>query len=112
LTLLKYYEALYGVAFTIKKEDVLLRDIVPTQSQTRKRQVETIVELLVPVSCVEYEGKFYILDGHARSLRAMQMGLNSIEAMILSPGTRIDFGIVKTAREMNLSNLRDIKIVE
>jgi len=111
-TLLKYYEALYSVYFKLRKEEVPLRDLVPTQPQTRKKQIDSIKELLVPIVCVRHQGKFYILDGHARSLHAKQLGLESVQAMILSPEEEIDFGIVRTAREMKLTKLEDIEIVE
>jgi len=112
LTLLKYYEALYDISFSLRKEDVPLGNLVPTQLQTSKKQIDSIRELLVPIVCVKQQGKFYILDGHARSLRAKQLGLKSVDAIILSPKTNINFGIVETARKMNLKNLEGIKIVE
>jgi len=52
----------------------------------------------------------HALHGHARSLRAKQLGSKSIEAVILSPDGQVDFGIVKVAREMSLKSLDDIKI--
>jgi len=52
------------------------------------------------------------LDGHARSLRAKELGLKSIQAIILSPEVKIDFGIVKSVIEMKLESLEDIQIVE
>jgi len=62
------------------------------------------------LSSSESIDRYYILDGHARSLRAGQLGLKSINAMILSPRTLIDFEVVRTAREMDLKNLKDIVI--
>ena len=112
LTLLKYYEALYKMSFSLKKEDVPLKDLVPTQPQAMKERITSIKELLVPIVCIKQHGKSYILDGHARSLRAKQLGLKSVDAIILSPETNINFGIVETARKMHLKNLEDIKIVE
>jgi len=112
LTLLKYYEALYSISFNLRKEKAPLMDLIPTQPQIRKEQIDLIKELLVPIVCIKHQGKFYILDGHARSLRAMQLGLESVQAIILFPEVEIDFGIIKAAREMNLENLGDIKIVD
>ena len=112
LTLLKYYEALYHVSFNFRMRDVPLNSLVPTQPQTRKKQIASIKRLLVPIVCIEYQDRFYILDGHARSLRAKQLELNSIEAIVLSPEIKIDFGIVMTAREMGLKCLEDIEIID
>jgi len=112
LTILKYYEALYDISFHLRKEQVRLKDLVPTQSQIRSEQIDAIKELLVPIACVKYEGLFYILDGHARSLRAKQLGLESIKAIILLPEVNIDFGIVKAVKEMNIRSLEDIQVVK
>lgn len=112
LTILKYYEALYDIFFYLRKEQVRLEDLVPTQSQIRRERIDSIKELLVPIACVKYEGRFYILDGHARSLRAKELGLGSVQAMILSPEVNIDFGIIKVVKEMNIRSLEDIQIVK
>jgi IMP dehydrogenase len=96
----------------MRKDKICLRDLVPTQSQVGKAQVDAIKTLLVPVVCVRYKGKYYVLDGHARSLRALQMGLESVDAMVLFPETPIDYGVAKTAKEMNLKSLKDIKTVD
>jgi hypothetical protein len=112
LTILKYYEALYNISFHLKKEQVRLKDLVPTQSQIRRERVDSIKELLVPIACVKHEGRFYILDGHARSLRAKESGLEFVQAIILSPEVGIDFGIVKAVKEMNIRSLDDIQVVK
>lgn len=112
LTLLKYYEALYDMSFTLRKDEVPLRDLVPTQPQTRRSQIDSIIEISVPIVCVKHGGKYFILDGHARSLRAKQLGLDFIEVIVLSPSKEMDFGIVKTAKELNLGSLEDVKVAE
>lgn len=112
LSALKHYEAIYCAPFYMRKEQIRLRDLVPTQSQVGKAQVDAIKTLLVPIVCVRHQGKYYVLDGHARSLRALQLGLESVDAMILFPETPIDYGVAKTAKEMNLKSLKDIKTVD
>jgi hypothetical protein len=100
------------VPFYLRKESLGLKDLVPTQSHVGKSQIDGIKKLLVPIVCICYGDKFYILDGHARSLRAKELGLDSIEAMILVSRVKIDFGIVKTAEAMELRQLEDVKILE
>jgi IMP dehydrogenase len=112
LNILKQYEVLYRMHFYMEKKQVFLRDVSPTQPQVLREQVDRINRLLVPVACVEYGGRYYVLDGHARCLRAEQLGLKSVEAIVLSPQTRVDFGIVKTAREMKLESLEDVTVTE
>jgi IMP dehydrogenase len=111
LGIMKHYEAIYHVPFNLKKEQVRLEDLVPTQPQVIKAQIDSIREPLVPIACIEHQGKYYILDGHARSLRAKQLGLDSTEAMVLLPPVKMDFGIIKTAKETNLRTLEDIRIL-
>jgi hypothetical protein len=112
LFVLEHYEAIYHIPFYLTREQVNLRDLVPTQPQVGKAQVDAIKELLVPIVCVHDEGKYYILDGHARSLRAKQLGLDSIDAMILVPRVQMCFGIVQTAADMNLWHIEDVRIIE
>jgi len=112
LSILKHYEAIYCVPFYVRKEQVRLTDLVATQSQVGKAQVNAIERLLVPIVCVRYHGKYYILDGHARTVRAEQLGMEFIPAMILYPENPIDYGIVKTAREMGLKGIEDVKITD
>jgi len=110
LTLLKYYEAIYNVFFRLKEEEVELNLLVPTQPYVTRSQVDLIEELLVPIACVQQQGRFYILDGHARSLHAKETGLKTIHSMVLEPQVEVDFGIVRTTKRMNLSGLEDIKV--
>ncbi|MDQ1280591.1 MAG: hypothetical protein QG670_1854 [Thermoproteota archaeon] len=70
LTVMKYYEALYRCYFTLRQETVSLGNLVPTQSIVKKAQIDLITEILVPILCIIYKDKYYILDGHSRSLRA------------------------------------------
>ena len=112
LFVLEHYEAIYHIPFYLRKEQIDLKDLVPTQPHVGKAQIDAIKELLVPIVCVHDEGKYYILDGHARSLRAKQSGLNSIEAMVLVPKVQMCFGIVQTAADMNLWHIEDVKVTE
>jgi hypothetical protein len=112
LNILKHYEVLYHVHFYVKKKQVSLRNVSPTQPEVLKGQIDGIDRILVPVACLEQEKRYYVLDGHARCLRARQLGLKSIQAMVLFPQMHVDFGIVKTAKEMKLESLDDICIMK
>jgi IMP dehydrogenase len=96
---------MYGIPFFMSVERVFLKDLVATQAYVGRAQVEAIKKLLVPIVCVEYKERFYILDGHARAYKAKQMGLKWVKATILIPAVPLEFGIVKTAREMGIKNL-------
>jgi IMP dehydrogenase len=111
LSILKHYEAMYAIPFFMSVERVFLKDLVATQAYVGRTQVEAIKKLLVPIVCVEYRERFYILDGHARAYKAKQMGLKWIRATVLMPAAPIDFGIVKTAEELDLRNL-DLEVID
>jgi hypothetical protein len=110
LNILKQYEALYHMHFYMWEEQVRLKDLSPTQPEVLKTQVDGISKLLVPIACIKQDNRYYVLDGHARCLRAKQLGMNSIQSIVLSPNMHVDFGIVKTAKEMRLENLDDITV--
>jgi hypothetical protein len=112
LFVVEHYEAIYNMPFRLGRERIRLEDLVPTQSHVGKAQIDAIKQLLVPIVCIHDGEKYHILDGHARSLRARELGLDSIEAMVLLPTVKIKFGIVKTADAMGLRRLDDVKIME
>jgi hypothetical protein len=112
LKILKQYEALYHMHFYMRREKILLKNLSPTEPELLKSQIQAISKLLVPIACVKHEDRYYVLDGHARCLRAKQLGLKSIEAILLFPQIPVHFGIVKTAKEMGLCRLEDIQVKE
>lgn len=112
LTIMKHYEAMYDIPFYLEKETIPLKELLPTQPQVLKSQIKAIKTLLVPIACVRYEGNFYVVDGHARSLRAKELGLDTVEAIVICPRVRVDFGIVNTAKEMELSSFDNIQIID
>ena len=85
---------------------------MPTQPQVERRQILSIKRLLAPIVCIEHEGRYYILDGHARTLRAREMEMNSIRAIILTPKSRVEYGIVKTVKSIGLESIVDLKVIE
>ncbi|MEM3745040.1 MAG: ParB N-terminal domain-containing protein [Candidatus Bathyarchaeia archaeon] len=112
ITLLKYYEAIYDVPFYMIVENVPLDKIVPTQPQISRKQLMAIERLLVPIVCIKHEGKYYVLDGHARVLKARKMGLEAIRAVLLIPKKDVEYGIVKTVNRLGLKGIDDVKICE
>jgi len=111
ITLLRYYEAIYGIPFYMRVESVPIESLVPTQPQVSMRQIASINRLLVPIICVKHNEKYYILDGHARTLKARGMGLNSIRAVVLTPGGRVEYGVIRTSERMGLRSIDDIRVI-
>ncbi len=111
IILLKYYEKIYDTPFYFKIKRLSLDELVPTQPQVERRQILSIKRLLVPIVCIEHEGRYYILDGHARTLRAREMEMNSIRAIILTPKSGVEYGIVKTVKNLGLESIDNLKII-
>jgi len=112
ITLLKYYEAIYNLPFYMVVENVPLDKLVPTQPQVSIEQIKAIERLLVPIVCIKHDGKYYILDGHARALKARGLGLKTIRAILLTPKKDIEYGIVKTIDKFGLKGIDDIRVWE
>jgi hypothetical protein len=112
LNILKHYEVLYHTHFYMKRKQVSLGKVCPTQPEVLKDQIDGISKVQVPIACIEHDKRYYVLDGHARCLRAQQLGLKSIQAMVLLPQIQVAFGIIKTAKEMKLESLQDITIMK
>lgn len=112
LKLLQYYEKLYGIPFTIREAYVPLNRLIPTQPTVNSSSVLGVRTVEVPITCLEAEGHYPILDGHARALAAKRDGLSSIHAVVLVPSRPIRFRITATAERMGLETLGDIRMLE
>jgi hypothetical protein len=112
LSIVKHYEAIYNMPFRLHETNVNLEDLVPTQTRVERAQIEAITKVQVPIVCVHQKEKYYVVDGHARSLRAKELHLKSIKAMVLMPPQKIEFGIVKTTDETGLRSFEDVTIIE
>jgi hypothetical protein len=76
--------------FYMKEKQVAPEDLSPTQREELERQIDGIDKLLVPIACIKYNDKFYVLDGHARCTRAKHLGLKSIQAAVLLSQANVD----------------------
>lgn len=63
LIILKHYEAMYNIFFYLSKIQVCWRDLVPIESEMKRKQIDEIKEVLVPIVCIQCQGRYYILDG-------------------------------------------------
>jgi IMP dehydrogenase len=112
LKLLQYYEKLYGIPFTLREAYVPLRQLIPTQPMVNSSSVLGVRTVEVPITCLEVDGHYPILDGHARALAAKRDGLSSINAIVLVPRRPVHFRITTTAERMGLKTLEDLRILD
>ena len=112
LTLLRYYERLYGIPFTLREAYLPLTQLVPTQTTVSLSRVRGVRTIKVPIACLETDDTYSILDGHARAVAARKEGSPSIHSMILMASRPTRFGIVATAERIGLKTLEDIRITD
>jgi len=112
LTLLHYYERLYGIPFNLREAYVPLTQLMPTQATVNSARIIGVQGIRVPIACLEIDDRYPILDGHARALAARRDGRSTIHAMVLVPSRPVSFGIVVTAEKMGLKELDDVRVLK
>lgn len=108
---------LHNVNPTLTKEIVSVDSLLPTQSKIYEDELEgRIYEikkgLAEPIIVVRKPGKLILVDGHHRAVAAKRMGIKELDAYIIEIGADIELGLEKTAREMNLHTLDDVKVLD
>ena len=112
----EYYRRIYGKSVLVKYGRVYTDELVPTQPFIEKSKVRTLMkerEFTNPIVVLEFGGKYYIVDGHARAYIAHIRGKESIEAVVLKTKhiPELAPGTVKTAKLLALKSIRNIKIL-
>jgi len=111
LKLLKYYEKIHKVTFQMKTLNIPMEELVPTQPVIEKERLYPLREPRVPIACLESGEKYYILDGHVRSLSARLLGEGTVSAIVLWSKEIKTFGVEKSSRGLGLTSLGDIRIL-
>jgi len=111
LKLLKYYEKIYKVPFQMRQLNIRIDELVPTQPVIEEERLYPLREPSVPIACLESGGRYYILDGHVRSLSARLLGQSTISAIILWSKEINRFGVEKNSESLGLTSLGDIRIL-
>ena len=111
LKLLKYYEKIYKARFQMKPLSIPIEELVPTQPVIEKERLYPLREPRVPIACLESSGRYYILDGHVRSLSARLLGQETVSAIILWSKEIRRFGVEKNSESLGLTSLRDVQIL-
>ena len=52
------------------------------------------------------------MDGHHRVLAARDMGVRQFQAFVLEPDREVELGMERSAEEMGIRTLDDVKIIE
>lgn len=108
---------LHDISPTMSREIVSVDSLLPTQSKIYEdelegRMYEIRKGLAEPIIAVRKPGKLILVDGHHRAVAAKRLGIKELDAYIIDIGADIELGLEKTAREMNLKTLDDVKVLD
>ncbi|NOZ76818.1 MAG: CBS domain-containing protein [Euryarchaeota archaeon] len=110
-------ESLYGIRTIVRMGTVRIDDLIPTQGKVmpdefRGREYEIKRGLAEPIVVIKTGERLVLVDGHHRTLAARSLGLEEINAYIIVLSRDIELGLERTARQMGLHTIDDIKIVK
>jgi CBS domain-containing protein len=110
----------YQLAFSSRRGLVPIATLSPTQwkvfeDELEGRRYELERGFAEPVLVVQKGDRWILVDGHHRALAAQEMGLQQLQAFILTCDKPLEFaqmetGFERVAKEHNLHSLSDIRI--
>ncbi len=119
-TLRKLLNERYGFTFSLHRGLVPIPNLRPTQwkvyeDELEGRRYELERGFAEPVLAIQKGDSFILVDGHHRALAAREMGLQQLQAFILSCDSPEDFakveiGLERIAKDHHLNGLADIEV--
>lgn len=119
-TLRKLLSERYHLPFTYRRGLVPIASLRPTQwkvyeDELEGRRYELERGFAEPVLVVQKGADWILVDGHHRALAAREMGLQNLQAFVLSSEkpeefAALEIGLERAAREHHLKRLEDIEI--
>ena len=108
-------QTLYGVGSTLKREMVPVSAVHPTQSAVHQdeldgRMYELQKRLAEPVIVVSTGDRLILVDGHHRAVAAQKLGVEMLDAYVVTLERDMELGLEKTARSMGIYTLADVKV--
>jgi len=108
---------LHDVDPKLNREIVSVNNLLPTQSKIYEdelegRMYEIKKGLAEPIIVVRRPGKLILVDGHHRAVAAKRLGIKELDAYVIDISEDVELGLEKTAREMNLKTLDDVKVLD
>ena len=112
----EYYRKIYGGKILVKYCKVPLKDVIPTQPYIEKAKLQALVGerfFRNPIVTLEFRGKYYIIDGHARAYIAFMKNISELYSVVLrlQKVSEEDIGIVRTSKMLGLRSLSDVKVL-
>lgn len=110
-------EDVHDVTVSVSRGEVLLSELQPTQDRVFQdelsgRQYELEHNIAEPIVVIDNEGERVLVDGHHRCMAAREIGLETLDAFILSLSDSVRLGMVQSAKSQSVAGLADVKIDE
>ena len=108
---------LHDIEPALVRESVPIGELLPTQSKIYQDELEgRIYEikkgLAEPLIVVRRPGRLILVDGHHRAIAAKRIGIKELDAYIIEIDEDIELGLERTAREMKLKTLDDVRVLD
>ncbi|MCC6027423.1 MAG: CBS domain-containing protein [Archaeoglobales archaeon] len=113
----KTIERVHGVRVEVQRGKVEVSKLIPTQSKVyadelRGRIHEIKRGLAEPIIVIKKDSRFLLVDGHHRAVAAMKLGIEELDAYIISVNGDFELGIEKMAKKKGLNSLKDVEVIE
>ncbi len=112
-----FLEAKHGISIMVRRRIVPVEALRPTQKEVyadellgRKEEIRR--GLVEPIIVIQKNDHYLLVDGHHRALASKQMGVKQFSAFVLEPSRDVELGMERSAEEMGLRTLDDVKIIE
>ena len=115
--LMETIEAVHGVTASQERRVVALADLTPTQTKVygdelEGRMYEIERGLAEPLVVIDNAGDLLLADGHHRTTAGNELGIEEMEAYVITVEQPVELEMEKTAIEEDLDSIDDITIVD
>ncbi|HIH37165.1 MAG TPA: CBS domain-containing protein [Methanocellales archaeon] len=112
----KTLEIIHDIKVSVKRDKVLIDQLVPTQPKIHLDELEgRIYELkrglTEPIVVIKKPNKMLLVDGHHRVIAAKRLGIEAMDAYIIVMEKNVPLGMERTAKDAGLFSLDDVKIL-
>lgn len=112
-----FLETKHSISIMVRRRIVPVELLRPTQKEVyadellgRKEEIKR--GLVEPIIVIQKNDHFILVDGHHRALASKQMGVRQFSAFVLEPSREVELGMERSAEEMGLHTLDDVKIID